>query len=105
MANLRVPLRDAIRTNILYYPQRNGKIERWHQILKQECIRPDNPLALANAKRIISTCVEQYNHYRRHSAIGYFIPAAKLNQREAAIFDQRQQKLAQAHEQYKLYCQ
>jgi putative transposase len=23
-----------------YYPQSNGKIERWHKSLKSECIRP-----------------------------------------------------------------
>jgi len=23
-----------------FYPQSNGKLERWHQSLKSECIRP-----------------------------------------------------------------
>jgi transposase InsO family protein len=27
-----------------YYPQSNGKIERWHNSLKGECIRPGTPL-------------------------------------------------------------
>jgi putative transposase len=27
-----------------YYPQSNGKIERWHKSLKSECIRPGVPL-------------------------------------------------------------
>ena len=27
-----------------YYPQSNGKIERWHKSLKAECIRPGTPL-------------------------------------------------------------
>ena len=26
-----------------YYPQSNGKLERWHQSLKSECIRPGTP--------------------------------------------------------------
>src|SRR5580658_7115898 len=26
-----------------YYPQSNGKIERWHKSLKGECIRPGTP--------------------------------------------------------------
>ena len=26
-----------------YYPQSNGKMERWHQTLKSECIRPQTP--------------------------------------------------------------
>jgi transposase InsO family protein len=29
-----------------YYPQSNGKIERWHKSLKGECIRPGTPLSL-----------------------------------------------------------
>ena len=27
-----------------YYPQSNGKLERWHKSLKSECIRPGTPL-------------------------------------------------------------
>ncbi len=88
-----------------YYPQSNGKIERWHQTLKQECIRPGSPLSPTDANRIITAFVEQYNHHRLHSAIGYITPAVKLNQREAEILDQRRQKLAQAREQRKLFWQ
>ena len=33
-----------------YYPQSNGKIERWHKSLKGECIRPGTPLSLEDAK-------------------------------------------------------
>jgi transposase InsO family protein len=29
-----------------YYPQSNGKGERWHKSLKSECIRPGTPLSL-----------------------------------------------------------
>jgi transposase InsO family protein len=88
-----------------YYPQSNGKIERWHQTLKQECIRPGSPLSPTDANRLVAGFVEQYNHHRLHSAIGYLRPADKLNQREAEIFDQRRQKLAQAREQRKLFWQ
>jgi CRP/FNR family cyclic AMP-dependent transcriptional regulator len=31
-----------------FYPQSNGKIERWHQSLKGECIRPGTPLSPNN---------------------------------------------------------
>ncbi len=88
-----------------YYPQSNGKIERWHQTLKQECIRPGSPLSLTDANRIVAIFVEQYNYHRLHSAIGYITPADKLNHREVEIFDQRQQKLAQARKQRELFWQ
>jgi putative transposase len=32
-----------------YYPQSNGKIERWHGTLKRECIRLSTPLSLDDA--------------------------------------------------------
>jgi transposase InsO family protein len=65
-----------------YYPPSNGKIERWHRILKEECIRPGTPLTLDDARRIVGTFVEYYNTVRLHSAIGYVTPQAKLQGRE-----------------------
>lgn len=88
-----------------YYPQSNGKIERWHQTLKQECIRPGTPLSPTDAKQLVTAFVQQYNDHRLHSAIGYITPTDKLNQRETKIFDQRRQKLAQACEARKLFWQ
>jgi transposase InsO family protein len=88
-----------------YYPQSNGKIERWHQTLKQECIRPGTPLSPTDAKQLVTAFVQQYNDHRLHSAIGYITPTDKLNQRETKIFDQRRQKLAQAREARKLFWQ
>ena len=37
-----------------FYPQSNGKIERWHKSLKGECIRPGTPLSLDDARRLVS---------------------------------------------------
>ena len=88
-----------------YYPQSNGKIERWHQTLKQECIRPGSPLSPTDANRLVATFVGQYNEQRLHLAIGYITPLDKLNQREAEIFEQRRQKLVQAREQRQLFWQ
>jgi len=56
-----------------FYPQSNGKVERWHQSLKSECIRPLTPLTLEDARRLIQSYVDRYNHVRLHSAIGYVI--------------------------------
>jgi transposase InsO family protein len=81
-----------------YYPQSNGKIERWHGTLKRDCLRSHVPLSLEEARQLVAEFVEHYNHVRLHSAIGYVAPADKLAGRESAIFAARDQKLAAARE-------
>jgi transposase InsO family protein len=49
-----------------YYPQSNGKIERWYKSLKGECIRPGTPLSLEDALRLVEGYVEHYNNVRGH---------------------------------------
>jgi len=82
-----------------FYPQSNGKIERWHKSLKTECIRPKTPLSLEDARRIVAKFVRCYNTERLHSAIGYVTPKDKLEGREATIFADRKRKLAEARKQ------
>ena len=79
-----------------FYPQSNGKEERWHQTLKRECIRPRCPLSLENARRIVAEFVEHYNCRRLHSTIGYVTPQAKLEGRERQIWAERDRKLEAA---------
>ena len=57
-----------------FYPQSNGKIERWHQSLKRECIRPGVPLSLEDARRLVAGYIDHYNRVRLHSALGYVTP-------------------------------
>ncbi len=76
-----------------YYPQSNGKKERWYQTLKRECIRRDTPLSLEDARRVVALYVEHYNQVRLHSALGYVTPADKLAGRENEIFTTRDRKL------------
>ena len=84
-----------------YYPQSNGKIERWHRSLKAECIRPGVPLSLEDAQRLVEGYVQHYNHVRLHSAIGYITPADKLAGREREIFAERDRRLEAAREKRK----
>jgi len=81
-----------------FYPQSNGKIERWHQSLKRECIRPKTPLSLEDARRLVEGYVAHYNTKRLHAAIGYVTPQDKLEGREKAIFAERDRKLEAARE-------
>jgi transposase InsO family protein len=81
-----------------YYPQSNGKLERWHQTLKANTIRPKSPRTLLEARRLVADFVEHYNCVRLHSAIGYITPADKLAGRESAIWKARDHKLETARE-------
>jgi transposase InsO family protein len=81
-----------------YYPQSNGKIERWHKTLNGECIQVKTPLSLEHARRLVSEFVTHYNEVRLHSAIGYVSPAAKLAGRDRQILEERDRKLEAARE-------
>jgi putative transposase len=81
-----------------YYPQSNGKIERWHKTLKGDCIRVLTPLSLDDARRIVADFVTHYNTVRLHSAIGYVTPQDKLAGRDPEIFAARDRKLAEARQ-------
>jgi putative transposase len=81
-----------------YYPQSNGKLERWHGTVKRECIRPAAPASLDEARRRVADYVEHYNHARLNSAIGYLTPADKLNGLAQVIFAERDRKLEEARQ-------
>ena len=85
-----------------YYPQSNGKLERFHKTLKGECIRPKTPLSLDDARRLVAEYVEHYNTVRLHSSIGFVAPADKLTGSDQEIFKERDQKLEAAREQRKI---
>ena len=79
-----------------YYPQSNGKLERYHRTIKSTCIRVNTPLSLDDCKQLVTDFVDRYNNSRLHSAIGYITPIDKLQGRAETIQAQRESKLAQA---------
>ncbi len=85
-----------------YYPQSNGKIERWHQSLKADCLRPGCPLSQQDAARLIEHFIKHYNTVRLHSAIGYVTPADRLAGRHLEIFAERDRKLELARQNRKI---
>lgn len=85
-----------------FHPQSNGKLERFHRTLKHECIRPQTPVSLDDAKRLVARYVEQYNNTRLHAALGYITPADKLAGRADEIFAARDRKLEAARARRKL---
>jgi putative transposase len=81
-----------------YYPQSNGKLERYHKTVKGGCIRVRTPLSLEDAIAVVDEFVTHYNTRRLHSAIGYVTPKDKLEGRAEAILAVREVKLAAARQ-------
>jgi putative transposase len=85
-----------------YYPQSNGKLERYHRTIKSTCIRANTPLSLDDCQRLVTDFVNRYNNKRLHSAIGYVTPADKLHGRAGLILAGRDAKLVAAREARKV---
>jgi putative transposase len=81
-----------------YYPQSNGKIERWHKTLKADAIRPAQPETLDQARRVVERFVEHYNRVRLHSAIGYIAPLDFMAGNAKAIWAERDRTLEAARD-------
>lgn len=81
-----------------FYPQSNGKIERWHGALKKECIRRAEPSNYNEACEAVRVFVDDYNNVRLHSALGYIAPKDQIEGRAQEIFEARDRKLAAARE-------
>ena len=85
-----------------YYPQSNGKLERYHKTIKSTCIRVNTPLSLDDCQRLVTDFVDCYNNKRLHSAIGYVTPADTLYGRAELIQAERDAKLVAARESRKV---
>jgi len=81
-----------------YYPQSNGKLERYHRTVKGTCIRVKTPLSLEDARDLVTDFVDHYNNKRLHSAIRYVTPKDKLQGRAEMILAERDAKLVAARE-------
>jgi putative transposase len=85
-------------TTSLYYPQSNGKIERYHRTLSEECLRKDSFIDLDDAREQITRFVEYYNTKRLHSAIFFLTPEEVMAGRMQERLGERQAKLDRAQE-------
>lgn len=74
-------IREAGMTHVRtspYYPQSNGKIERYHRSGKSEAIHTSLPGSVEEARRRVDRYVRHYNEVRLHAAIGYVTPRGML---------------------------
>ncbi|MDQ0291583.1 integrase core domain-containing protein [Oligosphaera ethanolica] len=85
-----------------YYPQSNGKQERFHGSLKSERLNHKHLNDFDYAEKVIDDYVDYYNNVRLHSAIGYVTPRDMLEGRAPAIQALRSQKLKDARERRRM---
>lgn len=78
-----------------YYPQSNGKIERWHREMKVS-YRSREISSIGQAKMVVNEFVDEYNHYRLHSALGYTTPYDRYLGLDGELKSSRQKKLKKA---------
>jgi RNA-directed DNA polymerase len=71
-----------------YHPQTQGKIERWHQTLKNRILL-DNYYLPGELERQIDAFVEHYNHARYHESIENVTPADVYFGRAETILAER----------------
>ena len=90
------------RTTRFYYPQSNGKVERFFGTCKNEWERINSFLTLDDLKRQLQKYIDFYNYERLHSSIGYITPFAMMRGKQNEIFKERKVKLAKAREARKL---
>src|SRR5688572_21088441 len=98
---IRIAGMTHVRTSA-YYPQSNGKIERWHRTMKTDAIRRVAPASLEEARKVVADFVDHYNNVRLHSALGFITPADMLQGHQEAIWADRDQKLEAAREARRL---
>jgi len=72
-----------------YHPQTQGKIERWHQTLKNRILL-DNYFFPADLNAQIEAFVEHYNHQRYHESINNLTPADVYFERGLTILMNRE---------------
>ncbi|MGZ3392051.1 MAG: IS3 family transposase [Isosphaeraceae bacterium] len=83
------------------HPQTQGKIERWHQTLKNRILL-ENYFLPGDLERQIEAFVEHYNHRRYHESLDNVTPADAYFGRADAIIKQRERIKRQTIEHRRL---
>lgn len=94
---LRLAGLQHVKTSVAY-PQSNGKIERYHRTLHQECLQKKAFINLTDARNQIAEFVDYYNTKRLHSSLYFLTPQdfllgvvdEKLKIRERKILEAKQ---------------
>jgi len=86
-------------TTSVKYPQGNGKIERFHRSINQECLRIISPLTLDEYKIYVEDYINFYNSKRLHASLNYLTPEDYLLGRKEEKLTLRESKLEKAEQE------
>ena len=84
-----------------FHPETQGKIERWHQTLKNRILL-ENYFLPGDLERQIEAFVEHYNHQRYHESLSNVTPADAYFGRAPTIIQQRERIKRQTIEHWRL---
>tara|TARA_Y100001956_G_scaffold43686_1_gene42617 strand:- start:395 stop:694 length:300 start_codon:yes stop_codon:yes gene_type:complete len=73
-----------------YHPQTQGKIERWHQTMKNRVLL-EHYFLPGELERQIEAFVEYYNNQRYHESLGNLTPADVYFERDQQFLKQREE--------------
>ena len=85
-----------------YHPQTQGKIERWHQTLKNRILL-ENYFLPCDLEAQIEAFVDHYNHQRYHESLNNVTPSDVYFGRDKAILAQRERIKQKTLEQRRLH--
>jgi hypothetical protein len=71
------------------HPQTQGKIERWHQTLKNRILL-DHAYLPGELEARVAAFVEHYNHVRAHESLSNLTPAEVYFGRDEAVLRERE---------------
>jgi len=83
------------------HPQTQGKIERWHQTMKNRVLLENYYLPGAR-EQAVAAFVEYYNHGRYHESLGNVTPADVYFGRDGAILSERRKTKERTMKQRRL---
>ena len=84
-----------------YRPMTQGKIERWHQTLKNRILL-EHAYLPGELEARVAAFVEHYNHVRAHESLGNLTPADVYSGRGEAILRERERIERQTIQQRRL---
>ena len=85
-----------------YHPQTQGKIERWHQTLKNRVLL-DNYYLPSQLEYEIGKFIDYYNQHRYHESLNNVTPADVYFGRDKSILEKRRRIKIKTMKQRRLH--